>query len=157
MLAGTREDGLAERDRLEIVAPGDVGGLAGLQGAEQAGHGAGEGVGEPGFGPSGAVPTALVAPGRVIERARDAGGPAGPADRAQREPFRPLEPPADADVGRRPFTRRAVPDVVPGRAAGAAGILQDVAIQAVLVREGRARVGPGAGEHARGISQPVAE
>ena len=60
VLACAVQDGLAEGDGLEVVAAGDVGLGAGLEGAEQAGHRAGEGVGEPGLGPARAVPGAAV-------------------------------------------------------------------------------------------------
>ena len=105
MLPGAASTASQRAMVLRLSRPEMSGSVAGFQGAEQAGHRAGEGVGEPGFGPAGAVPGALVADRGVVDRARDAFGPAGPADRAEGEALGPLEPPADADVGRRPLAR----------------------------------------------------
>src|SRR5947209_11906821 len=140
MLAGAPEDGLAQRDGPEVVPARDVGLGPRFERAEQAGHGAGEGVGEPGLGPAWAVPGPPVVDRRVVERAGDALRPAGPADVAERQAAGPFEPPADADLGPRPLARRAAPDVVPGRGAGLL-IFEDVQVDAVGVRERRPGVG----------------
>src|SRR5262245_29747895 len=61
VLAPRGQHGLAERDRLEVVPPRYVRLGARFEGAEQAAHGAGERIGEPGVRPSGPVPLAAVA------------------------------------------------------------------------------------------------
>src|SRR3954470_10536310 len=157
VLSGAREDGLAEGDRLEVVAAGDVGLGPVFERPEETGHGAGEGVGEPGFGPSGAVPGAVISGGRVVEGAGDPGGPVGPADRAEGQAVGPLDAPADADVGGGPLVGRAVPDVVPGGGAGPILEFEDVEVDAILVCELRPGIGPGAGEDADRVAQPVSE
>ena len=60
MLAGAAKHGLAKRDGFEVIATRDIWIGAGLDRAEQAGHRAGEGVREPGLGPSCAMRRGVV-------------------------------------------------------------------------------------------------
>ena len=63
------QDRLAKGDRLRDCPGPRYPARAGLEGAKQPGHGAGEGVGKPGLGPPRTVPGPVIAAGGVIERA----------------------------------------------------------------------------------------
>ncbi len=124
---------------------------------KQLGHRADEGVGEPDL-----VPARLdasrrrVACVREVERARRPGRVARPADRAAGQPVGPFDPPADADVAGRPLAGRAGPDVVPRRGPAPVVVLEDVQVDAVVVRElssaGRAGCWPARGRACRASS-----
>ncbi len=118
VFGGRAHDGLAEGDGAEVVSARDVGLGAGLDGDQEAGHGAGEGVGEPGFGPAGAVPDAGVVEGGVVERAGHLFRPAGPADGAEGDASGALDAPPDEDLGKAALRERGRPRRRPRRRRG---------------------------------------
>src|SRR3954471_20876455 len=98
MLARSRLDRLAQRQRLQIVAPADLGFAIVFYRTEKLRHRADESVGEPHFLPARRQPVAGLAFCGEVERARGAGGIVGPADRAARQAFRAFDTPANVDV-----------------------------------------------------------
>src|SRR5579883_1171025 len=157
VLPRRRQDRLAEGDRLEVVAAGDVWLRAGDHGLEQGPHRQGEGIREPGLRPSGPMPGAPVANGGVLDRAGDPARPAGPADLTEGQSLGPFEAPAHPQARPRPLLRGTRPDVIPTRRPRSVLVLENIQVDPVLVRERAPRVGPCAGEHPDRVAQPVTE
>src|SRR5262245_13989947 len=120
-----RQDRLAEGDRLQVVPAGEVQLTPLLQRRDQIPHGEGERIREPGLPPPGPMPLATIADRRVIHRAGDALGPAGPTDLAQRQPLGPLESPSHRKARTGPLVRRTGPDVIPTGRSRTGLILED--------------------------------
>src|SRR5262249_50667612 len=89
-----------ERHRLQIVAAADFRFSVFFESAEELGHRAGEGVGEPDFVPSGLNPFTGIAGSRVVERARGGLGIFGPPNSSAAHPLGSFDTPTDADVFR---------------------------------------------------------
>ena len=101
MLGRRGEDRLAQGDRLDVVAAGDLRLGAVLDRDQQLRHRADEGVREPHVVPARAEPAVPGLLARAeFERARLARRVLRPADRPLHQPVGPLDPPADADVAR---------------------------------------------------------
>src|SRR5437879_529543 len=129
MLLGRGEYRLAERDRLDVVAAADLRLDAIFDCAQELGHRADEGIGEPHFRPARRQPTWPLLRGE-IERAWRLGGVARPTDGAAREAVGPFDAPANGDVALGTFARGAGPDVVPARGPATVVVFEDVEVDA---------------------------
>ena len=119
VLARRGQDGLAEGDRLQVVAARRCRARSPVSRARSKPPMVpAKASGNQASGQRGRCQAPCVADRRIVDRAGDALGPAGPADRAQGQPFGPLEPPADCDLGRGPLARGPGPDVVPAPRPG---------------------------------------
>ena len=125
--------------------------------AQQLGHGADEGVGEPDGIPVWLVPGALIVDGGVAECAGCASGVVRPADGSQCQSCRSFDSPADSDVAAAAFASGSGPDIIPDGGLNATWEIEDTECDPVCVLEAPcgARVWSNAGVDSQRISQPV--
>src|SRR6185437_4377441 len=157
MFVRRRVDGFAQRDRFHIIAAADFGFVAIFQRTQKLRHCANECVGEPHFGPARLVPGIRLTARAEVECTRRALGITWPTDDAARQPLGALDTPMDANVAGAALAGWASPDIVPSAGAAAIVIFKYVQIDAVAVREARARIGSCAGQYAVGSAEPIAE
>src|SRR5215475_13894187 len=104
--------GLDQRHGLDVVGAGKLRLGAGLDRVLQLLHDPLEGLREPARGPARVLPRAAGGLAAIAQGARAAFGIVGPADGALGEALRPLDAPADIDVGLEALLARARPHIL---------------------------------------------
>src|SRR5262245_52559383 len=157
MIARAAHGRFRKRDGSQVVAATDLRFNVIFDRAEQLRHCSDKCIREPYLIPAWLEPMSRVSLSSEIQCARRACWIVWPADGATRGSLGSLNAPTNIDITPGTFSRRTSPDVVPRRGATAIIVLENVEINAVLVRELCTRIRPSARQHAARIAKPVAK